>query len=171
MKIEIKAASKITSQEGARLNKLLAEALPPEEDDIKWSEQSDWHVLVWDGEELVSNVEIIERTATVDGKPVSLGGIGGVATGVEWRRRGLASAALETAQTFICEKLAVDFGLLFCSEDMIPFYGRFGWQILERPVLVDQPGGKVAFTEAVMILPVGKNEWPEGVIDLCGLPF
>ena len=170
MNIDIKSESQLTQPERLLVEQLSAEVFPPEGTALKWS-KVDWHVLLWEGVELASHIEIIERTATVDGQPVRLGGIGGVATRVNWRRRGLAEAALKTAQAFLREKLAVEFGLLVCGEIMIPYYAKFGWKLLERTMLIDQPQGKVTYTDPIMILPVCKEEWPKGEIDLCGLPW
>jgi len=170
MKIEIKYEGQLTQPEHLLVDKLSAEVFPPEGTALKWS-KVDWHVLLWEGDELASHIEIIERTATVGSRPVRLGGIGGVATRVQWRRRGLAEAALKTAQAFLREKLAVEFGLLVCGEILIHYYAKFGWKLLERTMLIDQPQGKVTYSEPIMILPVCKQDWPAGEIDLCGLPW
>ena len=170
MKIEIKYEGQLTQPEHLLVDKLSAEVFPPEGTALKWS-KVDWHVLLWEEDVLASHIEIIERTATVGSRPVRLGGIGGVATRVQWRRRGLAEAALKTAQAFLREKLAVEFGLLVCGETLIHYYAKFGWKLLERTMLIDQPQGKVTYSEPIMILPVCKQDWPEGEIDLCGLPW
>lgn len=100
MRIELKAESQLTESERHGLARLSAEAFPPDGDDTQWA-QSDWHVLVWEDDEIVSHVEIVERTATVGG----------------------------------------------------------------------QPKGRKFFTDPIMILPVCKQEWPYGEIDLCGRPW
>ncbi len=51
---------------------------------------------------------------------VKLGGIGNIATKVEWRQRGYASAALKVAQDFLHDPLKVDFGLMISTEEMVP---------------------------------------------------
>jgi aminoglycoside 2'-N-acetyltransferase I len=170
MEIEIKASHQLTPQEREQLDELFKEAFPVDDLDYKWSEVN-WFVLVKEGHELVSNVEIIERTATVEGAPVKLGGIGGVATRTAWRRHGFAEAGLKIAQSFLKKKLAVDFGLLICADKMIPYYHKLGWQLVGRPMLIDQPGGKVTYSAPIMVLSVCKDEWPDGSIDLCGLPW
>jgi aminoglycoside 2'-N-acetyltransferase I len=170
MKIEIKANNQLCAFEKSMLDRLSSEAFPPDGDDIKWAEGS-WNVLVWENDEIVSNVGVLERLVRVGSQPVRLGGIGGVATKVERRRRGLAGAALKLAQAFMRDELAVDFGLLVCENYMIPYYGKFGWQLVKVKTWIDQPQGKVAFPDPVMILPVCKSEWPDGEIDLCGMPW
>jgi nodulation protein A len=170
MRIELKGESQLTEPERLGLARLSAEAFPPDGDDTQWA-QSDWHVLVWEGDEIVSHVEIVERTASVGGQPVRLGGIGGVSTLIAWRKRGLAEAALKTAVDTLRNPLAVDFGLLVCGEVMIPYYSKFGWKLIGRPMWIDQPKGRELFTDPIMILPMSKDEWPDGEIDLCGRPW
>jgi predicted GNAT family N-acyltransferase len=170
MKIELKAESQLSESERLGLARLSAEAFPPDGEDTQWA-QSDWHVLVWEGEEIVSHVEIVERTASVGGWPVRLGGIGGVSTLKAWRKRGLAEAALKVAVNTLRDPLGVDFGLLVCSEGMIPYYSKFGWKSIGGPMWIDQPKGRVLYKSPIMVLAVCKDEWPDGEIDLCGRPW
>jgi predicted acetyltransferase len=120
---------------------------------------------------IVSQVGIVERTGMVDGKPVKLGGVGGVATYPNLQRNGLASAAMHMAAGFMMDSLKVDFGLLVCAREKEPFYRRLGWQEVTGPLVFDQPQGKVTFHDVIMILPCVQQDWPPGIIDLCGLPW
>lgn len=142
---------------------------------FRWA-PAHWYVLLWvragaSGEELASSIKIVERTATAGEERLRLGGIGDVATVPLWRRRGFASAALAEAGRFICEEMGVDFGLLFCDEALLSFYGRLGWQRVAGPTLVQVPWGRVPFPEETMVLPCRRHLWPEGTIDLDGLPW
>jgi aminoglycoside 2'-N-acetyltransferase I len=154
-------------------------------DEYAWA-IADWHVLAWEGDLLVGHVDITERTASVGGGELRLGGIGGVVTLQEWRKRGIASAALERAARFLRDELAVPFGLLVCDPALTPFYQELGWQTVAGPLIFDQPaffqpgldqtisGGpthKVTLEGAIMILPCREHGWPAGLIDLCGLPW
>lgn len=131
----------------------------------------DWAVMVWEGEEMVSNIHIIERTILVGGQAVKVGGLGNIATKVEWRKRGYASAALQVAVDFLREPLGVDFGLMLAVERMVPRYERTGWKVVGRSMMVEQPDGRREFNFPILILPVCSNTWPEGAIDLCGPPW
>lgn len=141
-------------------------------DDIQWS-CDDWHVMVRVGGQVVSRVGIVERTGTVNGQPVKLGGIGGVATLPDLRRHGYAEAAMRTAAEFMRNELRVEFGLLICGTHMMPYYAKLGWQLVKGPLMFDQPKGKITFEDStkIMILPCGTSDWPPGVIDLCGPPW
>jgi hypothetical protein len=79
--------------------------------------------------------------------------------------------ALKIAMDFLRDPLAVDFGLMIATDKMIPKYEKNGWQVVAHSMLMDQPGGRMALSYPVMILPVCKQEWPDGVIDLRGLPW
>jgi aminoglycoside 2'-N-acetyltransferase I len=102
---------------------------------------------------------------------VRLGGIGNIATKVEWRRRGYASAALKVAQDFLRDPLKVDFGFMLSTEQGISHYEEIGWSVVAHTMLIDQPDGKTVLNVPAMILPVCKQDWPKGSIDLCGLPW
>jgi aminoglycoside 2'-N-acetyltransferase I len=170
MEIEVKRTDELAESERAHIHAWLIQQFGAESGDYEWSDV-DWHVMLRVDGQLVSHVEIVERTGTVAGQPVKLGGIGGVVTLPEWRGRGLATATLERAAAFMRDELQVAFGLLICDERMIPFYNRLGWQVVEGPLTFDQPGGKVMSAEVTMVLPCAGADWPEGTIDLCGLPW
>jgi predicted acetyltransferase len=127
--------------------------------------------MLWEDDDMVSNVHIIERTVLVGGQSVRVGGIGNVATKVEWRKRGYATRALQVAVDFLRDPLKVDFGLMIATEKMIPSYEKRGWKVVAQSIQIQQPDGRRAFSIPVMTLPVLKQDWPEGVIDICGLPW
>ena len=170
MRIEVKSARELSTFEIARQDCVVTSSLYAFLIGTKWA-TADWTVMVWEDDDLVTNIHIVERTAVVGGQPVRVGGIGNVATKVEWRKRGYASEALKVAVAFLNDPLKVDFGLMIATEKMIPGYEKRGWQVVAQSMLIDQPDGKQAFRTPIMILPVLKQDWPEGEIDLCGLPW
>jgi GNAT superfamily N-acetyltransferase len=170
MEIEIRAASRLSEAERKQIDLLLQVFSDDPYHYLEWS-VSHWHVVIKVDGQWVSQVGIVERMATVNGRPVKLGGVGGVATLPEWRRRGLAQAALEKAAAFIRDDLQVEFGLLICNQQMMPYYRKLGWQAVQGPLTFNQPQGQVTFTDVTMILPCTKKAWPPGTIDLCGPPW
>ena len=92
MRIEVKSASELSTFEKARQDCVVTSSLYAFLTGTKWA-TADWTVMVWEDEDLVTNVHIVERTVLVGGQPVRLGGIGNVATKVEWRKRGYARSA------------------------------------------------------------------------------
>jgi aminoglycoside 2'-N-acetyltransferase I len=168
----IRSAEDLTALERSQLNHLLDEAFS--HDDFgrayQWA-KSDWRLLLETQGEFVSHAGIVERTVTVEGLLVRVGGIGAVATAPRWQRRGLARQLLERAAGFMRSELRVDFGLLICGDDLIPYYGRLGWRVTPGPLWADQPQGKVKMPTAIMALSLTGLPWPSGAIDLCGLPW
>jgi predicted acetyltransferase len=85
MRIEIKSAQEWSTFEKARQDCVVTSSLYAYLTGTRWA-TPDWAVMVWEDEEMVSNVHIIERTIMVGGQLVRIGGIGNVATKVEWRK-------------------------------------------------------------------------------------
>jgi len=170
MRLEVKSARELSTFEKARQECVVTSSLYAYLSGTKWA-TADWTVMGWEDEELVTNIHIIERTCMVGEQPVKLGGIGNVATKVEWRKRGYATKALKLAVDFLHYPLKVDFGLMIATEKMIHGYEKRGWNVVAQSMLIEQPPEKKTFRIPIMTLPVLKQDWPEGGIDLCGLPW
>ena len=170
MRLEIKSAEQWNAFEKARQDCVVTSSLYAYLTGIKWA-QPDWAVMVWEDEDMVSNIHIITRTVMVGTESIHLGGIGNIATKVEWRQRGYASAALKVAQDFLKDPLGLDFGLMIATDKMVSHYEKGGWRQVARSLNIHQPSGKTILNYPVLVLPICKIDWPEGPIDLCGLPW
>ncbi len=170
MRIETKAASQMSQFEKARTDCVVTSSLYAYHTGMHWADP-DWAVMVWEGEELVSNVHIIERVIRAGRKKIRVGGIGNISTKVEWRKRGYASAALKTAMDFLADPLKVEFGLMTATVTVKPIYEKMGWKMVADSLLMEQPDGRKTFDYPVLVLPVAAQDWPEGEIDVCGLPW
>ncbi|MHB0879154.1 MAG: GNAT family N-acetyltransferase [Anaerolineae bacterium] len=137
---------------------------------FEWA-PAQWQVVGCLGDRIVSGVKITVRDVTVAGRQVRVAGIGDVATLPEYRRRGFAGAALARAGEFLCRELGVEFGLLFCDTHLLHYYGKFGWQRVDGPTMVQLSWGEVPFPEETMVLPCGDRQWPGGPTNLNGLPW
>ena len=101
MEIEFRAASNLSEAERKQIDDIDRQAFSDDPyHDMQWS-PTHWYVLVRLNGEWVSVAGIVERTASVNGQPVRLGGIGGVATLAAFQRRGLAEAEMRRAQAFL----------------------------------------------------------------------
>jgi GNAT superfamily N-acetyltransferase len=129
-------------------------------------------VVCWDaGGQAVSYVGAVLRDGTADGRPVKMGGVGGVKTHPRARGRGLASRAIGRAMELFRDEEA-DFALLVCEPLLVPFYERLGWRPHAGGLLVRQQGRTVPFTfNLPMASPVRNAQLPVGVIDLLGPPW
>lgn len=170
MRIETKAAGEMSQFEKARTDCVVTSSLYAYHTGIQWA-GPDWAVMVWEDEELVSNVHIIDRVIQVGGRAVRVGGIGNISTKVEWRKRGYASAALKVATDFLADPLKVKFGLMTATETVRPIYEKLGWKMVAGSLLMEQSDGKKPFNYPVLVLPVLARAWPSGPIDVCGLPW
>lgn len=134
---------------------------------------AEWRVLVQaDPEGVVCHVGIYRREVKWNGRKIRAGGIGGVLTREDSRRRGYASIALNAAIQTLKDEGATDFALLFCEPHNAPFYVGRGWKPFEGEIYVDQPGGRIRFEAMAPYVYNLKPAAPlQGVIDLCGLPW
>jgi len=131
----------------------------------------DWYIFGVRDDQWVSMLEIAERVATVDQHPVALALIGSVGTVPQWRGHGYAPALLRQATSCLCHQRGLAFGLLLCMEQVVPFYERCGWQRVVAPLFYDQPSGKSQSDQHTMVYSCPNHTWPQGTIDLCGLPL
>lgn len=133
---------------------------------------ADLRVLVEDETQgLVCHVGIYRREAMWNGRKVRIGGVGGVLTHPGFRRRGLASVALNAAIATLKDERATDFALLFCEPHNAAFYGNRGWKPFAGEIFAEQPSGRIRFDVIMPLVFYLKRAPHEGVIDLCGLPW
>jgi predicted GNAT family N-acyltransferase len=170
LRVEISKTEDLPQDLKSEIRRWLVETFLDEHDDTAWA-NVDWHILGWVGEELVSHVEIIERVVLVGNEMLAVGGIGGVVTKPHWRHRGYASSIMKIAQKHLCESLRLKFGLLMCDESVIPFYEQLGWKVISGPLVCEQPSGKIAFDDIVMVYSGRNEDFPEGLIDAQGPPW
>ncbi len=87
--------------------------------------------------------------------------------------RGLASQGLRAAADYLQSDLAIAYALLFCQAELVPFYGRLGWQPFQGEIFIEQPNqSKLKFTEqGAMLLTLQEQAPLDGELDLQGLPW
>ena len=133
---------------------------------------ADLRVLVQaEPEGLVCHVGIYRREVIWDGRKVRAGGIGGVATREDFRRRGYASIALNAAIQTLKDEGATDFALLFCEPHNAPFYMARGWKPFDGEIYAGPPEGRVRFDAIAPHVYDIKRAPRQGTIDLCGLAW
>jgi predicted GNAT family N-acyltransferase len=172
-KLDIRRFDQLSAEEYAVISRWLSVVFANSDYGYQWAEP-DWCVQLFDAHkrELISYLKIVEREARVgESVAVKLAGIGDVMTRDEWRGRGYAEQLMRHAANFICDQIKADFGLLICKQHHVLYYRKLGWREVKGPLVFDQPSGKVAFKHVTMVLPCQSRKWPEGVIDLCGLPW
>lgn len=137
--------------------------------DHVWAEPT-WAVLGRVGEEVVSFLNIVDRHATADGVPVHLFGLNNVITEPQHRGKGYSKELNRKFLEFISEADSGATGLLFCADDLIPFYSSLGWKKFAGSVIVAQPSGDKNWpSNAMYYTQNGVQTWKQ--VNLCGLPW
>ncbi len=138
---------------------------------IEWA-HADLRVLI-DAPEggLACHVGIYFRTIAWNGHPLHVGGIGGVMTREDCRRRGYASLALNAAIDTIRANEAARFAVLFCEEHNFAFYQARGWHPFTGEVYCEQSSGRVRFDLMAPFVFDIRRAPRDGVLDLNGLPW
>jgi aminoglycoside 2'-N-acetyltransferase I len=169
----------VSGDEGWRLASRLLKAIWPPEvvatlpwKDVVWA-PADSRVLKMNcRNEVIGHAGIYLRDAEFDARPVKIGGVGGVATRLDLRGRGIAGEVMREAVREMRDKHGVDFGLLFCEPRHAPLYKRLGWRFFEGEVFVEQPRqGRVRFRVSDPFVFDLKIAPLAGILDLCGLPW
>ncbi|HLN97396.1 MAG TPA: GNAT family N-acetyltransferase [Pyrinomonadaceae bacterium] len=128
------------------------------------------HFLIYADGEPVSHVGILKHEVIVAAQPVMVGGVGGVVTVPAFQKRGLARELMLHAANFFAS-WEVAAGLLFCLQKRVPYYQSMGWQLIDGPVVIEQPSGELISPLQVMVLPIGKQQWPQGEVRLNSFPW
>lgn len=131
----------------------------------------DLHFVLYSDGRPASHAGLLKHVVTVNEKPFTVGGVGGVVTVPEAQKKGFAGRLMRHAAEFLEREWKVDAGLLFCQPWMVAYYEALGWQVLESEVLIDQPTGKIVSPLQVMVRPVGGASWPTGTVELRSLPW
>ena len=177
MSIEIEVLNGDTSW---KLAKPLYDAIWPPEvvAGLPWAgitfAHADLRVLVQDETgEILCHVGIYRRVITWNGQKINVGGIGGVLTRADSRNRGLATLGLNAAIQTLRHEDSINFAILFCASDRIPFYMARGFMPFDGIVHAEQPEqGSVRFEALTALVHDVKRTAPTlGTIDLCGLPW
>ncbi|MCG6206264.1 GNAT family N-acetyltransferase [Rhodopseudomonas sp. HC1] len=128
-------------------------------------------VLIESSGELVCHVGITIRIVTWNGRKCQVGGIGGLATRPDGRRRGYGSLALTAAVQTLRDHEAIDCGLAFCDETQAAFFEARGWQRYDGAIVAEQSGSKAPYDELVPMQLDLRRKVRGGTLDLCGSPW
>jgi aminoglycoside 2'-N-acetyltransferase I len=154
----------------------LMEQAWPDRASLPWGHivfaHADLRVLVEDGDGgIVGHVGIYRRRAMLDGRPVHVGGIGGVVTRVDQQRHGYATLALNAAIATLKHEGSIAFAMLFCEPHLTTFYGARGWHAFDGEVYAEQPGGHGRFDVMTPMVFDLVRRPRKGSLDLQGLPW
>lgn len=173
----LEARTRFTDSDLMALNELKDAVYPPDETG-EWDGASrewagpQWGVFVWDeSDELVSYTGVVRTEGTVDGEPVSIGGVGGIATHPDHRGKGYAAIGIGRGLDLLAG-MGTDFALLVCRDELVGYYEKLGWRLFEGEVVVSQFGEPETFTyNRVMVGDIDRTAPGSGIIDLQGPPW
>lgn len=141
--------------------------MPP----LQWRDKEHHVGLRDDAGRLVASAGVLVVDVEVEGERFPVVGLGGVIVNRAYRGRGLSLPVIEAA----LQKAAVlgpDFALLFCHQDRMELYRRFGFEAVADEVLVDHAGGQIVMPMRTMSRALRPGAaWPAGRVVLHSLPF
>jgi predicted acetyltransferase len=177
MRIELTPDHLLSAATRRQINELSEAVYPPGSTPdwaaapIQWAPQT-IRVMIWDDTRLACHVGALVRDALIDGRPVLIGGIGGVMTAPELRRRGHARTTLAAMRRHLIDDQKVHFALLFSAAGLHGFYGQLGWRLFAGAPLVEQRGKTIEFTRNQAMVQDGTEIAPAGgILELRGPPW
>lgn len=177
MHTQLIAPDQLSEAQKASLKRLSDAVYPPEflatwpGKAVDW-QPCPWRVVVEDESgDMLSHVGFTFGEALADGKPLQLGGIGGVKTLPSARKRGLASACVLEALAAMSQD-GVDAILLVCDPERVPWYESLGFERFGGEFCVQQGGASVPFTfNLPMLNPLGQDLPHPQRLELLGKPW
>jgi aminoglycoside 2'-N-acetyltransferase I len=136
----------------------------------------DLHALALHDGAVVGHAGTTRRFIAVGDAEVLISGIGGVITHRDVRGRGVGRAVVTALQTAIRGSAPASFGLLGCREAAVPFYAACGFVRVDAVIRDNSPRDGATVVESTgptMVCAGGEpvGAWPDGTIDLRGLPW
>ena len=166
----IRQVESLTAQEKQQLFGWAENVFGVEPLQLSWRPK-DLHFLFDSDGKAISHVGILKHEITVNGEAITVGGVGGVVTVPAAQKQGLARQLMQHTAIFLAREWQVAAGLLFCLPEMVAYYEALRWQRVENPVLIEQPTGAIPAPLHVMELPLGREDWLDGSIELRSLPW
>jgi GNAT superfamily N-acetyltransferase len=129
-----------------------------------------WIALSYHDDEIVTFCNIVEREIFIDDKMYKAAGLNNLVTPEKFRGNGYGTKLVIEFKNFIFNKINCDLGLLLCSDNLVPFYEKLGWYLVDCPVHYWQPQGIKLWQANTMLLNPDSSIQP-GRIHLNGLPW
>jgi GNAT superfamily N-acetyltransferase len=161
----------LDSDQKEEIDALLMEAFADDGDPgYEWA-QPTLHVAAHVDGLLASHVGVLTREITVGRERIRVAGVSDVGTRADFRRQGLAKKLMLAAEAHLRQAGEHEFAFLFCNPELVKYYAGCGYLRVEAPLFIESRGERFAIDEIKMVLSLGSREWPEGEIDLLGLPW
>jgi predicted N-acetyltransferase YhbS len=124
----------------------------------------------------VAHLAVERRVVGVGGSESLIAGVGEVAVAPDLQGRGLGARLINELRARLSTEFAADFGFLQCGERVVGFYRRAGFTRASNAVrYLDMKDERTVreTNSPTMVMPGRRpvTEWPDGVVDLRGLPW
>ena len=111
----------------------------------KWMAENirpnDFHVLIKDGEESIAYTNLVDITAIINFKNVSVRGIGNVCTSETGK--GFGNVLMEEVNKVL---IAHDWkGILLCKDHLVPYYEKFDWKLVDKNTIKTEKFSDINF--------------------------
>jgi predicted N-acetyltransferase YhbS len=132
--------------------------------------------LVDDSGTPMAHLAVERRLVAIDGADVLVAGVGEVAVSPDAQGHGLGAALIAELRARLRTEFVADFGFLLCGERVEGFYRRAGFIRVANRVRYLDPEDERTVREdnsPTMVMPGRRPiaEWPDGTVDLRGLPW
>jgi predicted N-acetyltransferase YhbS len=124
----------------------------------------------------VAHLSVERRLVGVDGADVLVAGVGEVAVAPDLHGTGVGAMLMRELDPRLRAEFAADFGFVQCGENVVGFYRRSGWTQVANPVRHLDTKDLRTVRDGVwptLVRPGRRpvSEWPDGLVDLRGLPW
>jgi predicted N-acetyltransferase YhbS len=172
MTAELRVSNEMTGEEYERLFCWGEKIFGPHDGLYEWRPKT-LHIYVEEEGLVVGHVGLLEERVRAGEEEVKVCGVGAVVTRPEAQGRGHARRAMLRAHEMMRDETDAEFGMLYCRDELIPFYAALGWQLVSDENEFGQPAGPTPSPFNVMVLPLrdGGREWPVGRVVVEGLPW
>lgn len=169
--IEVKKHHELLEKTKDKLNSYIKDEFGhiPIVNETEWA-TPDWTIVYYEKNRIATFYNIIVREIIIDNRVFKVGGINNVITPKEFRRKGYASKILRNTEHLIFDNLKCDLGVLLCADNLIPFYEKLNWYIVNCPVYFEQSTGVKLWKSNTMLLTKNEKVIPQK-IHLNGLPW
>jgi predicted N-acetyltransferase YhbS len=167
----IEHVGQITPEQYAEIEAGEHDPFGMDDEDIEWIGKPLQTLLRRDDGTLIAKVGLVLVDVEAGREAFSVAGVGGVIVTHGERGKGHLRPLLEAALERAAE-LGAERAMLFCAERNVGLYERFGFEVIEAPVICRQPSGPLVMPMPAMWRPLREGvTWPVGLVSLPGPPF
>lgn len=116
----------------------------------EWS-LPNWSLITFSDNEVSAFVNIVERTVHIDKKAYDAAGINNLIVNKKYRGRGLGKLIMLEAQQFILETLSCQIGILLCADNLVSFYEKLNWHLVDSHVSYKQQNTTLRWEARTML--------------------